>query len=100
MLEAHIDPRTSSVLLLNDLPYLYTFLFFLSSFLIHTILPICQRKKFGHGEAFYLPSSIQVLPLDVITPRDSYAWNYRELGTLLTLSESLAEVGFEPLTIG
>ena len=34
------------------------------------------------------------------TPRDSYAWNYRELTTLLTLSESLAEVGLEPVTIG
>ena len=34
------------------------------------------------------------------TPSDSYAWNYRELTTLLTLSESLAEVGLEPLTIG
>ena len=32
-------------------------------------------------------------------PRDSYAWNYRELATLLNLSESLAEGGFEPLTI-
>ena len=41
-----------------------------------------------------------MLPLDVTTPRDSYAWNYRELATLLTLSESLAEVGLEPLTIG
>ena len=34
------------------------------------------------------------------TPRDSYAWNYRELATLLTRSESLAECGFEPPTIG
>ena len=40
-----------------------------------------------------------MLPLDVPTPRDSYAWNYRDLATLLTLSESLAEVGFEPLTL-
>ena len=47
-----------------------------------------------------LSSSIQVLPLDVTTPRDSYALNYRELATLLILSESLAEVGLEPLTIG
>ena len=31
---------------------------------------------------------------------DSYAWSYRELATLLTLSESLAEVGREPLSIG
>ena len=34
------------------------------------------------------------------TPRDSYTWNYRELATLLTLSDSLVEVGLEPLTIG
>ena len=43
---------------------------------------------------------VQVLTLDVTTPRDSYAWNYSELATLLTLSESLVEVGLEPLTIG
>ena len=43
---------------------------------------------------------LQVLPLDLTTPRDSYAWNHRDLATLLTLSESLAEAGFEPLTIG
>ena len=35
-----------------------------------------------------------------ILSRGSYAWNYRELATLLTLSERLAEVGFEPLVIG
>ena len=29
----------------------------------------------------------------MITPRDSYGWNYRELSTLLTLSERLAEGG-------
>ena len=40
------------------------------------------------------------------TPRDSYAWNNEELAILLTLSESLAEVGggggggLEPPTIG
>ena len=42
----------------------------------------------------------QVLPLDVATPRDPYAWKYRELATLLNLSESLVEGGFEPLIIG
>ena len=36
---------------------------------------------------FWLSSSVQVLPLDVTTPRDSDAWDYRE-------------VGLEPLTIG
>ena len=33
-------------------------------------------------------------------PRDSYVWNYREQATLLSVSESLAEVGLEPLTVG
>ena len=47
-----------------------------------------------------LSSSVQVLLLDVTTPRDSYAWNYRELATLLTLSESSAEDAFEPLSMG
>ena len=49
---------------------------------------------------FCLSSSVQVLPLDVTTTRDSYAWDYRELAFLFTLSESLAENGFEPLTMG
>ena len=49
---------------------------------------------------FYLSSSAQVLPLDLVPPHDSYALNDRELATLLTLSESLAEDGFEPLSIG
>ena len=57
-------------------------------------------STFGQWEAFCLSSSVQVFPLDVTTPRDSYAWNYRELATRLTLSELLAEVGLEPLTIG
>ena len=47
-----------------------------------------------------LSSSVHALPLDLTTPRDSYAWNYRELTTLLTLSEISAESGFELLTIG
>ena len=34
------------------------------------------------------------------TPRDSCVSNYRELTTLLTQSESLAEGGVEPLIIG
>ena len=33
------------------------------------------------------------------TPRDSYAWNDIGMVTLLTLSESVAEGGFQPLTI-
>ena len=63
------------------------------------ILPSCQRLTFGNLEAFYLSNSVQILLLDVIRPGDSYAWHYRELATLLTPSDSLAEGGFEPLTI-
>ena len=44
--------------------------------------------------------SFQVRPLDVSTYHDSYYLNYRELATLLTLSESLAKGAFEPLAIG
>ena len=53
----------------------------------------------GHLEAFCLSSSVQVLPPRVTTPRDSYVLDCREMATLLALSESLAEDGFEPLTI-
>ena len=38
------------------------------------------------------------LPLDVTTPQDPYARYYIELVTLVTLSESLAEGGFDLLT--
>ena len=41
-----------------------------------------------------------IFSLDVTTPHDSYAWNYRELATLLALSESLVEGGFELLNTG
>ena len=54
----------------------------------------------GHWEALCLSSSVQVIPLDVTTPGDSYAWNYRELVNLPTLSESFAKGRFEPLTMG
>ena len=37
-----------------------------------------------------------MLPLNVTTPRDSYDCNYRGLN----LTESLAEDGFKPLTVG
>ena len=50
-------------------------------------------------ETLFVYRAVQVHPLDGTTHRDSYAWNYRELVTLLTLSESLAEVGLELLTI-
>ena len=51
------------------------------------ILPGCQRWKFGHNKVFCLSSSLQVISLDVTTPRDSYAWTNRELASLLTQSE-------------
>ena len=47
----------------------------------------------NRGQFLYLSSSVLVLPLDVTSPRDSYAWNYRELATLLTLNESLVMPG-------
>ena len=59
-----------------------------------------QRQTFRQWEAVCLSSSIQVFPLDVTTPRDSYARNYRELVTLLALCKCLAETIFETLTIG
>ena len=34
-----------------------------------------------------------VFPLDVTTPPDSYAWNYRDLATLLIISESFVMPG-------
>ena len=65
---------------------------------------VCRRFRLcivdKQWEAFCSSSSIRVLSLNVTTPRDSYAWNYRELATLLILSESLAKVGREPLTMG
>ena len=67
---------------------------------IHMILPRCQGRHLDTEKLFCLSSSVQVLPLNVTVPRDSYAWNHRELAILLTLNESLAEVGLEPLTIG
>ena len=51
------------------------------------------------SKLFFLSSSVQVHPFDVTTPRDSYAWNYREPMTLLALSESLVESGLEPVTM-
>ena len=56
-------------------------------------LPSIRGKILGHWEAFCLSSSVQVIPLDVTIPRNSYAWNYRELATLFILSESLADGG-------
>ena len=44
--------------------------------------------------------SVLVLPLDVTTPRDSYAWNYRELVTLHTLCVNVwSGQGLEPRTL-
>ena len=50
--------------------------------------------------AFCLSSSVQVLPINLATPLDSFAWNYSVLASLLTRSECLAEGGLEPLTTG
>ena len=61
--------------------------------------PRCQRQISGDQKAVCLSSSVQALSLDVTTPPDSYSWNYRELAILPTSSESLAEGGFQPLTI-
>ena len=43
-------------------------------------------------------SRVEVLQLDVTTPRDSYAWNHMELANDPT-DESLADDGAKPLTI-
>ena len=66
---------------------------------LHIILSRCQRQKFGNCEAFCLSNSVQAHPLDPTITCNSYALNYRELGTLLTLNESSAEGALEPLTI-
>ena len=47
-----------------------------------------------------MASSVKVLPIDVATPRPSYACNRREPATLLTLSQRSAEGGLKPLTAG
>ena len=47
-----------------------------------------EGSHFDTGNPFCLSSSVQVLPLDVTTPRDSYAWNCRELANFLTLKFS------------
>ena len=51
-------------------------------------------------ERFLLTGQCQANPLSVTTPRDSNAWNRARLETLPTPCGSLAEGGFEPLTIG
>ena len=61
--------------------------------------PCTGGRFYDTGKLLRLSTSVQALPLDVITP-DSYAWSYRELAALLTQKESLAEGGFEPLAIG
>ena len=58
-----------------------------------SMVDMCKQRS------FCLSTSVQVLPLGVTKPRDSCTWNDSELAILLTLSESLAEGGFEPLTI-
>ena len=78
------------------------------SITVHPIFPLhivrfylgVKGSQLDTERLFCLSSSAQVLPLDVTTALESYAWNYIELATLLTLSESLAEGGFEPLIMG
>ena len=53
-------------------------------------------KDGGIGKMVKSLSSFQDISLDVITPRDSYAWNYRGLAALVTLRKCLADLGFEP----
>ena len=67
--------------------FIFTFLLF---FYTRLYLDV-KGRNLDTEKLFCLSSSLQVLSLEVTTPRDSYAWNYRELATLLTLSEGLAK---------
>ena len=81
---------------------MFEFISFLLMRVFKFILPysvVLHQRPLRTPVAFCLLSSVQVLPLDVTTSRDPYTWNYRYLDTLFTLSESLAEDGFEPLII-
>ena len=51
------------------------------------------------AETLFAYRPVSRYPLNFNTPRQSYTWNYRELATLINLSEILAECGFEPLII-
>ena len=42
-------------------------------------------------EAFYFRKIVQVLPLALTRPRDSYGWNYREVVAHLALSNVVSE---------
>ena len=57
------------------------------------------RQTFGHWEAFCLSSRLQGPSSRSDHTSNSYALNYRELATLLTQSEILAEDGLKPLII-
>ena len=54
---------------------------------------VASEGSFRTLRSLCLSSSVMVLPFNVTTPRDSYAWSYRELATLLTLGESLVMPG-------
>ena len=62
--------------------------------------PFCKLLMDTEKLFAYRAMSRSFLPIDVATTFDSYARNYRELANLLTLSEKLAEDGFEPLIMG
>ena len=54
------------------------------------MLIMAEGMFFSKAKAFLSLSSVPGLHLDVTTRRDSYAWNYREQVSLITLSDSLA----------
>ena len=62
---------------------------------------IFTRKKFGYSGMCQSCPAHQKFPLKFLpTLKDKFRRNHRELATLPTLSEILAEGGVEPLTIG
>ena len=66
-------------------------------FCIHVILRRCQKVEIWTLRSFLL---IDQCPGPSSRCDHTYAWNNRELATLLTLSEGLVEGRFEPLTKG
>ena len=69
---------------------------------LSTCFHLASWDSFQETEKLCLSSSVLVLPFHVTTSLDSYAWNCRELVTLLTLGESLVmqgTKGLEPQTL-
>ena len=88
------------LLLSSYLLFIYLFIIYLLSSCMSSYLDVEGRHLDTEKPFCLWRSSVQDLPLDVTTPPDYYVWNYRALETLLILSESSADVGFKPLTIG